>query len=60
MKKIRKLVIPVAGMGTRFLPVSISVTKVMLPIVDVPTVLLLLEEAKNAGIDEGLFITSGT
>ena len=60
MKKIRKLVIPVAGMGTRFLPVTKSVPKEMLPIVDVPTVQLLLEEAKNAGIEEVLFITSGT
>ena len=58
MKKIRKLVIPVAGMGTRFLPVTKSVPKEMLPIVDVPTVQLLLEEAKNAGIEEVLFITS--
>ena len=60
MKKIRKLVIPVAGMGTRFLPVTKSVPKEMLPIVDVPTIQLLLEEAKNAGIEEVLFITSGT
>lgn len=59
MKKIRKLVIPVAGMGTRFLPVTKSIPKEMLPIVDIPTVQLLLEEAKEAGIEEVLFITSG-
>ena len=60
MKKVRKLVIPVAGMGTRFLPVTKSVPKEMLPIVDIPTIQLQLEEAKNAGIEEVLFITSGT
>ncbi|MBR6112924.1 MAG: UTP--glucose-1-phosphate uridylyltransferase, partial [Bacilli bacterium] len=52
MKKVRKLVIPVAGMGTRFLPVTKSVPKEMLPIVDIPTIQLQLEEAKNAGIEE--------
>lgn len=60
MKKIRKLVIPVAGMGTRFLPVTKSVPKEMLPLVDVPTIQVLLNEAKDAGIEEVLFITSGT
>ena len=60
MKKIRKLVIPVAGMGTRFLPVTKSIPKEMLPIVDVPTIQLQLEEAKAAGIEEVLLITSGT
>lgn len=59
MKKVRKLVIPVAGMGTRFLPVTKSVPKEMLPMVDVPTIQILLEEAKEAGIEEVLFITSG-
>ena len=60
MKKIRKLVIPVAGMGTRFLPVTKSIPKEMLPIVDVPTIQIQLEEAKAAGIEEVLLITSGT
>lgn len=60
MKKIRKLVIPVAGMGTRFLPATKSVPKEMLPIVDIPTIQLQLQEAVNAGIEEVLFITSGT
>lgn len=60
MKKIKKLVIPVAGMGTRFLPVTKSIPKEMLPIVDVPTIQIQLEEAKKAGIEEVLFITSGT
>ena len=56
MKKIRKLVIPVAGMGTRFLPVTKSLPKEMLPIVDVPTIEVLLEEAVNAGIEEVIFV----
>ena len=56
--KIRKLVIPVAGMGTRFLPVTKSLPKEMLPLVDVPTIEVLLEEAKNAGIEEVIFVTS--
>ena len=58
MVKIRKLVIPVAGMGTRFLPVTKSVPKEMLPIIDTPTVQLLVDEASQAGIEEILFITS--
>ena len=57
MVKIRKLVIPVAGMGTRFLPVTKSVPKEMLPIIDTPTVQLLVDEASQAGIEEILFIT---
>ena len=47
-------------MGTRFLPVTKSIPKEMLPIVDVPTIQIQLEEAKAAGIEEVLFITSGT
>lgn len=56
--KIKKVVIPVAGMGTRFLPVTKSIPKEMLPIVNKPTIQLLLEEAKEAGIEEVLFITN--
>lgn len=58
MKKVRKAVIPVAGMGTRFLPATKVIPKEMLPIVDVPTVQLIVEEAVNSGIEEILFITS--
>ena len=58
MIKVRKLVIPVAGMGTRFLPVTKSLPKEMLPIVDVPTIQVLLEEASNAGIEEVIFVTN--
>lgn len=56
--KIRKLIIPVAGMGTRFLPITKTIPKEMLPIVDKPTIQILLEEAKEAGIEEVLFITN--
>ena len=58
MKKIRKAVIPVAGMGTRFLPVTKSVPKEMLPIVDKPTLQYIVEEAVASGIEEIMFITS--
>lgn len=58
MQKIRKLVIPVAGMGTRFLPITKSIPKEMLPIVDVPTIQVLLDEAVNAGIEEIIFVTN--
>lgn len=58
MKKIRKAVIPVAGMGTRFLPVTKSIPKEMLPIVDVPTIEYIVDEAVASGIEEILFITS--
>lgn len=58
MKKIRKAVILVAGMGTRFLPVTKSVPKEMLPIVDKPTIAYIVEEAIDSGIEEILFITS--
>lgn len=58
MKKITKAVIPIAGMGTRFLPVTKSVAKEMLPIVDKPTLQYIVEECVESGITEILFITS--
>ena len=58
MKKVRKAVIPVAGMGTRFLPVTKSVPKEMLPIIDKPTLQYIVEECVTSGIEEILFITS--
>ena len=56
MTKINRLVIPVAGLGTRFLPVTKGVPKEMLPIVSKPTIMILLEEAIDAGIEEVLFV----
>jgi UTP--glucose-1-phosphate uridylyltransferase len=58
MKKIRKVVIPVAGMGTRFLPVTKAIPKEMLPIIDKPTLQYIIEEAVASGIEEILLITS--
>lgn len=61
MKKnniIKKAVIPAAGMGTRFLPVTKSVAKEMLPIIDKPTIQYIVEECVNAGITDILIIVS--
>src|SRR5437868_2931573 len=55
--KIRKAVIPVAGLGTRFLPATKSIPKEMLPIVDKPTLLYIIEEIVAAGITEVVLIT---
>ena len=56
-KKIRKAVFPVAGMGTRFLPVTKASPKEMLPIVDKPLIQYAVEEAVAAGITDMVFIT---
>lgn len=58
MKKVKKAVIPVAGMGTRFLPVTKSIPKEMLPIIDKPTLQYIVEECVESGIEEILLITS--
>ncbi len=55
--KIRKAVIPAAGMGTRFLPATKAIPKEMLPIVDKPTLQLVVEEIAAAGIEDILIIT---
>ena len=52
MKKITKLVIPVAGLGTRFLPVTKAVPKAMMPILDKPVLQYLLEDALRSGITD--------
>jgi len=57
-KKVRKAVIPAAGYGTRFLPVTKASPKEMLPIVDKPVIQYVVEEAVHAGIEEIIFITS--
>lgn len=56
--KIRKAVIPVAGLGTRFLPASKAIPKEMLTIVDRPTIQYIVEEVVASGIEEIIFITS--
>ncbi len=55
--KLRKAVIPAAGLGTRFLPATKAQPKEMLPIVDKPTLQYIIEEAVNSGIEEILIIT---
>jgi UTP--glucose-1-phosphate uridylyltransferase len=57
MKKVRKLVIPVAGYGTRFLPFTKSIPKEMLPIVDRPVIQYIVEQAVEAGITDVILIT---
>jgi UTP--glucose-1-phosphate uridylyltransferase len=54
--KVRKAVIPAAGLGTRFLPATKAVPKEMLPIVDVPTIQLVIDEAVRAGITDVVVI----
>ena len=56
-KKIKKAIIPAAGLGTRFLPVTKAQPKEMLPIVDKPTIQYIIEEAVASGIEEILIIT---
>ncbi len=55
---VRKAVIAVAGLGTRFLPATKAIPKEMLPVVDKPVVQYIVEEAVQAGIEEIIFITS--
>ena len=55
--KVRKAVIPVAGLGTRFLPATKTVPKELLPIVDVPSIQYVVQEAVDAGIQEIIFVT---
>ncbi|SFH54958.1 UTP--glucose-1-phosphate uridylyltransferase GalU [Pisciglobus halotolerans] len=57
MKKVRKAVIPAAGLGTRFLPATKAMAKEMLPIVDKPTIQFIVEEALDSGIEEILVVT---
>lgn len=58
--KIRKAVIPAAGLGTRFLPATKAVPKEMVPIVDKPTLQYIVEEAAASGIEDILIITGRT
>jgi UTP--glucose-1-phosphate uridylyltransferase len=56
-KPVRKAVFPVAGLATRFLPATKAMPKEMLPIVDKPLIQYALEEAREAGIEEFIFVT---
>ena len=57
MKPIRKAVFPVAGFGTRFLPATKAVPKEMLTVVDRPVVQHVVDEAREAGIEQLIFVT---
>ena len=56
-KKLRKAVLPVAGLGTRFLPATKAIPKEMLPLVDKPLIQYAVEEARAAGIEQFCFVT---
>lgn len=58
--KVRKVVIPVAGFGTRFLPATKAMPKEMLPIIDKPVIQYIVEEAVASGITEVILVTSHT
>lgn len=58
MSEVRKIVIPVAGLGTRFLPASKAIPKEMVTLVDRPVVQYAVDEALAAGIDQVIFVTS--
>ncbi len=57
LKKVKKAVIPAAGLGTRFLPATKAMPKEMLPIVDKPTIQYIIEEAVDSGIEDILIVT---
>lgn len=57
MKKIKKAIIPAAGLGTRFLPATKAMPKEMLPIVDKPTIQYIVEEAVQSGIEDIIIVT---
>jgi UTP--glucose-1-phosphate uridylyltransferase len=57
MKPVRKAVFPVAGLGTRFLPATKAFAKEMLPVVDRPLIQYAVDEAREAGIEQMIFVT---
>ena len=57
-KDVKKIIIPVAGLGTRFLPMSKVLSKEFFPLVDKPIIQYILEEVKKSGIKEVVFVTS--
>ncbi|GEN44239.1 UTP--glucose-1-phosphate uridylyltransferase GalU [Alkalibacillus haloalkaliphilus] len=57
MSKIKKAIIPAAGLGTRFLPATKALPKEMLPIVDKPTIQYIVEEAIDSGIEDIIIVT---
>ena len=60
MNKVKKAIIPAAGLGTRFLPATKSLPKEMFTIIDTPTIQYIVEEAVKSGIEEICIITNST
>ncbi len=60
LKRVRKAIIPAAGLGTRFLPATKAMPKEMLPIVDKPTIQYIVEEAVESGIEDIIIVTGRT
>lgn len=58
VQRVRKAVLPVAGLGTRFLPATKVIPKEMIPVIDKPVVQYAVEEARAAGIEEFIFVTA--
>jgi len=58
MQRVRKAVFPIGGLGTRFLPATKSMPKEMLPVVDRPLIQYAVDEAREAGIEQFIFVTS--
>jgi len=56
--EVKKVIIPVAGLGTRFLPLSLAVSKEFFPLVDKPIIQYIIEEVKKSGIKEVVFVIS--
>lgn len=57
-RQVRKAIIPIAGLGTRFLPLSLAISKEFFPLVDKPVIQYIIEEAKKSGITEIVFVVS--
>ncbi len=57
-RKVKKVILPVAGLGTRFLPLSKVIPKEIFPVVDKPTIEYIVEEAKQSGISEVFFVVN--
>jgi UTP--glucose-1-phosphate uridylyltransferase len=57
MQRVRKAIFPVGGLGTRFLPATKALPKEMLPVVDMPLIEYAVEEARDAGVEEFVFVT---
>src|SRR5437016_13841400 len=58
LRPVRKAVLPVAGLGTRFLPATKVIPKEMIPVIDKPVVQYAVEEARAAGIEQFIFVSA--